>query len=176
MPLYQIDPAHSGATFKIRHMMIAHVKGEFTRINGTVDFDPANPGASSINVTIDAASIHTREQQRDDHLRSADFFDVAQFPSITFKSRNVVSDEKDSYEMTGDLTIHGVTQPVSLLVDAVTPEAKDPWGGFRRGAEATATINRKDFGLTYNQVLEAGGVMIGDEIEISLEVELVKAA
>lgn len=174
MPLYQIDPAHSGAAFKVRHMMIAHVKGEFTRINGTVNFDPANPSASSIDVAIDATSIHTREPQRDDHLRSADFLDVAKFPSIAFKSTGVASDGKDSYEVTGNLTIHGVTQPVSLLVDAVTPEAKDPWGGFRRGAAATTTINRKDFGLHWNTPLETGGWLVGDEVHITLDVEMVR--
>jgi polyisoprenoid-binding protein YceI len=174
MSLYQIDAAHSGVTFKVRHLMIANVKGEFTKVSGTVNFDAANPAASSIDVTIDAASIHTREPKRDEHLRSADFLDVARFPTLTFKSKSVTPAGKDSYEVTGDLTIHGVTGQVAFTVDAVTPEAKDPWGGFRRGASAELQISRKDFGLTWNAALETGGFMIGDEIKINLEVELVR--
>jgi polyisoprenoid-binding protein YceI len=176
MPLYQIDPAHSGVTFKVRHLMIAHVRGDFTKVSGSVNFDDATPAASSIDVTIDAASIHTREPQRDEHLRSADFLDVAKYPSITFKSKSVTPAGKDTYEVTGDLTIHGVTEPVAFTVDAVTPEAKDPWGGLRRGASAELTISRKDFGLTWNATLESGGFMVGDEIHINLEVELVRQA
>jgi polyisoprenoid-binding protein YceI len=176
MPLYQIDPAHSGAAFKVRHMMIAHVKGEFTKISGTVNFDDANPSASTIEVTVDAASIHTREEKRDEHLRSADFFDAAKFPNITFKSKSVTAAGKDTYEVAGDLTIHGVTDQVAFVVDGLTPEAKDPWGGFRRGASASLEISRKDFGLTYNAPLEAGGWLIGDEVHITLDVELVRQA
>src|SRR5580704_6171639 len=143
MPLYQIDPAHSGAAFKVRHMMIAHVKGEFTRISGTVNFDEANPFNSTIEVTIDVASIHTREEKRDEHLRSADFFDAAKYPNITFVSKGIAAAGKDTYEVAGDLTMHGVTDQISFIVDGVTPEAKDPWGGLRRGASAEITINRK---------------------------------
>jgi polyisoprenoid-binding protein YceI len=174
MPLYQIDPAHSGAAFKVRHLMIAHVKGEFTKIRGTVNFDEAKPFESSIEVTIDTASIHTREEKRDEHLRSADFFDAAKFPTITFKSKGVAAAGKDTYEVAGDLTIHGVTQQVAFVVDGVTPEAKDPWGGFRRGASASLTINRKDYGLVWNAPLEAGGWMIGEEVHITLDIELVR--
>jgi polyisoprenoid-binding protein YceI len=176
MPLYQIDPAHSGAAFKVRHMMIAHVKGEFTKISGTVNFDDANPSASTIEVTIDVASIHTREEKRDEHLRSADFFDAPKFPNITFRSKSVTAAGKDTYEVAGDLTIHGVTDQVAFVVDGLTPEAKDPWGGFRRGASASVEISRKDFGLTYNAPLEAGGWLIGDEVHITLDVELVRQA
>jgi polyisoprenoid-binding protein YceI len=176
MPLYQIDPAHSGAAFKVRHMMIAHVKGEFTRISGTVNFDEANPFNSTIDVSIDAASIHTREEKRDEHLRSADFFDVAKFPKITFVSKGIAADGKDSYEVAGELTIHGVTNTVAFEVDSLTPEAKDPWGGFRRGASAELTINRKDFGLVYNAPLETGGLLIGEEVHITLDIELVRQA
>jgi len=171
---YEIDPAHSGAAFKVRHMMIAHVKGEFTRISGTVVFDPSNPSASQIDVTIDASSIHTREPQRDEHLRSADFLDVAKFPNITFRSKDVVAAGKDSFEVVGDLTIHGVTRDIALIVDGVTPEAKDPWGNFRRGASASVTINRKDFGLHWNAPLEAGGWLIGEEVHVNIDVEMVR--
>lgn len=176
MPLYQIDPSHSSVTFKVRHLMIAHVKGEFTKISGTVNFDESNPSAASIDVTIDAASIHTREEKRDEHLRSADFLEAAKYPTITFKSDSAVPAGKDTYEVVGDLTIHGVTQQVAFTVDSVTPEAKDPWGGFRRGAAASVTIRRKDFNLTWNAPLEAGGWMIGDDVHINLDVELVRQA
>lgn len=173
---YDIDPAHTGAQFKVRHLMISNVKGEFTRVSGTAVFDPSNPGASSIEATIDATSINTREPQRDEHLKSADFLDVAKYPTITFRSQSITPSGKDSYEMTGNLTIHGVTRPVALLVDAVTPEAKDPWGGFRRGANASVTISRKDFGLVWNAALETGGVMVGDDVHINIDVELVRKA
>ncbi|MBZ5602573.1 MAG: YceI family protein [Acidobacteriia bacterium] len=171
---YEIDPAHSGAQFKVRHMMIANVRGEFSKVSGKVAFDPANPAASSIDVAIDASSLSTREPQRDEHLKSADFLDVAKYPSITFVSKKIVPDGKDAYQVSGDLTIHGVTREVKLLVDAVTPEAKDPWGGARRGATASTTISRKDFGLTWNMALEAGGVLVGEDIHITIEVELVR--
>jgi polyisoprenoid-binding protein YceI len=174
MPLYQIDPAHSGAAFKVRHLMIAHVKGEFTRISGTVNFDEANPFNSTIEVTIDVASIHTREEKRDEHLRSADFFDAAKYPNITFVSKGIAAAGKDTYEVAGDLTIHGVTDQISFIVDGLTPEAKDPWGGLRRGASAEVTINRKDFGVTWNAPLEAGGWLIGEEVHITLDIELVR--
>ncbi|SRR5579883_3057893 len=174
MSQYEIDSAHSGAQFKVRHMMIANVKGEFTKISGKVSFDPANPAASSIDVSIDASSISTREPQRDEHLKSADFFDVANYPAITFVSKTVEPDGKDAYQVTGDLTIRGVTHEVKLLVDSVTPEAKDPWGGMRRGAVATTTINRKDFGLTWNMALETGGIVVGEEVHITIDVELVR--
>jgi len=173
---YDLDPAHSSVLFKVRHLMISNVKGEFTRLSGSVVFDAANPANSSIDITIDATSISTREPQRDEHLKSADFLDVTKFPTITFKSRDVIPSGKDSFEVTGDLTIHGVTQEVALAVDSVTPEAKDPWGNLRRGASATVTISRGNFGLGWNSVLEAGGVMVGEEVHITIEVEMARKA
>lgn len=166
---YMIEPSHSSAHFKVRHLMIANVRGEFSKITGTV---------SSENVTaeIDVNSINTREPDRDKHLKSADFFDVEHHPTMKFQSTNIVPDGPEGFEVTGDLTIRGTTRPVVLHVVGPTPEIKDPWGYTRRGAEATAKISRKDFGLTYNPILEGGGVMVGDEIEISLEVELVKTS
>ncbi len=171
---YQIDPAHTSAEFKVRHMMISNVKGQFTKVTGSVDFDPTAVSASSIDVTIDAAGINTGEPQRDEHLKSADFFDVAKFPHITFRSKKITPTGADAYDVLGELSIHGVTKEIHLAVDSLTPETKDPWGGTRRGATATARINRKDFGLHWNAALEAGGVIVGDEVQIAVDVELVR--
>jgi polyisoprenoid-binding protein YceI len=173
---YDIDPTHSSAHFKVRHLMIANVKGEFTKVSGTVAFDPANPAAAAVDITIDATSINTREPQRDDHLKSADFLDVANYPTITFKSKKVAAKGNDEYDVIGDLTIRGTTREVTLAVDSVTPEAKDPWGGTRRGASATTTIHRKDFGLVWNMALETGGFMVGEDVHITIDVELVHKA
>lgn len=176
MSTYQIDTAHTHAQFKVRHMMISNVKGGFTKVTGTVEFDEANPAASSINVTIDVASGDTREPQRDAHLKSADFFEVEKFPTITFVSKEVVKSGDDSFEVVGDLTIRGVTRTIDLNVEDVTPEMKDPYGFYRRGASARTKIMRSDFGLKYNAPLETGGVLIGDEIQITIDTELVRQA
>jgi polyisoprenoid-binding protein YceI len=173
---YMIEPAHSSAHFKVRHLMIANVRGEFSKISGTVIADSSNLAASSVTAEIDVNSINTREPDRDKHLKSADFLDAANFPTIKFQSKTIDTDGPEAYRVTGDLTIRGVTREVVLYVTGPTPEIKDPWGYTRRGAEGVAKINRKDFGLTYNPVLEAGGVVVGDEVEISIEVELVKTA
>ncbi|HLY19069.1 MAG TPA: YceI family protein [Bryobacteraceae bacterium] len=173
---YMIEPAHSSAHFKVRHLMIANVRGEFSKVSGTVTFDPSNLAASGITAEIDVHSLSTREPDRDKHLKSADFFDAANYPKMKFQSKKVEVEGPSAYKVTGDLTIRNVTKEVILSVSGPTPEIKDPWGYTRRGAEAVGQISRKDFGLTYNQVLETGGVMIGDDIEISLEVELVKTA
>ena len=176
MVVYQIDPAHSAAQFKVRHMMIANVKGEFTRISGSAAYDPSNPSAAQIQAVIDASSISTRDEQRDGHLKSADFFDVARFPTIAFQSSKVVPSGPGSFEVVGDLTIHGVTRQAVLTVEEVTPEAKDPWGNLRRGLTAKTKVNRKDFGLRWNVALEAGGFLIGDDIEITIDIELIRQA
>jgi polyisoprenoid-binding protein YceI len=173
---YTIEPAHSSAHFKVRHLMIANVRGEFSKVSGTVKFDPSNLTGSSITAEIDVNSINTREPDRDKHLKSADFFDAANYPTIKFQSKKVETDGPEGYKVTGDLTIRGATHEVALNVTGPTPEIKDPWGYTRRGAEVVAKFSRKDFGLTYNAVLETGGVVVGDQIEISLEVELVKTA
>src|SRR6185295_13911327 len=154
MSTYQIDNAHSSAQFKVRHMMIANVKGEFDKVSGTVTFDPANPGASSVDASIDTATISTRDEQRDGHLKSADFLDVEKYPAITFKSKKVTATGDDSFNVLGDLTIHGTTKEVTLNVEELTGEAKDPWGNMRRGATAKTRINRKDFGMGFNVALE----------------------
>lgn len=176
MSIYQIDPAHSSAQFKVRHMMIANVKGEFDKVSGTVNFDPANPSTASLEATIDVASISTRDEQRDAHLKSADFFDVEKFPAITFRSKKVTAMGGENFTVTGDLTIHGVTKEVKLEVDELTDEAKDPWGSVRRGASAKTRINRKDFGMTFNVALEAGGFLVGEEVDLTIDVELIRQA
>jgi polyisoprenoid-binding protein YceI len=176
MPRYQIDPQHAGAHFKVRHMMISNVKGDFSGVTGSVDFDPSNPAATHVEATIDAATISTREPQRDNHLRSPDFLDVKRYPAITFRSTGLISRGDDAYELPGELTIRGATREIKLQVESVTPEIKDPDGMVRRGASATARIERKDFGLTWNAVLESGGFLVGDDVEIAIDVELVRKA
>ena len=174
MATYQIDPQHAGAHFKVRHMMISNVKGEFSHITGSVEFDPASLAVSHVDATIDASTVSTREPERDRHLKSRDFFDVNRYPKITFLSTKVAAAGKDRYEVDGDLTIHGVTRAVTLHVDSITPEIKDPDGMLRRGASAWTRIERKDFGLTWNAVLESGGFVVGDEVDITIDVELVR--
>ena len=176
MSTYQIDTAHTHAQFKVRHLMVSNVKGDFDKVTGTIEYDDANPAAATINVTIDVASISTREPQRDAHLKSADFFDAEKFPTITFVSKELAKSGEDSFEVVGELTIHGVTKTVDLNVEDVTPEVKDPFGLFRRGASAKTTILRSDFGLVYNSVLEAGGVAISDEVHITIDTEFTRQA
>jgi polyisoprenoid-binding protein YceI len=172
---YQIDPSHSAAHFSVRHMMISNVRGEFTKVSGTIWYDPENPQNSRVEATIDAASIATREPQRDAHLRSADFLDAEKYPVLTFRSRSVAG-ERGDWKIIGDLTIRGVTREVTLDVEGPTPETRDPWGNLRIGATATGKINRKDFGLTWNTALETGGVLVGDEVKLTLDVEGVRQA
>lgn len=168
---WNIDPSHSNAQFSVRHLMIANVKGEFTKVTGRVSFDPNQPESLSAEAAIDVSTINTREPDRDKHLKSADFFDVAHFPTLTFKSKRAEK-SPDGLKLTGDLTIRGATREVTLEVEGPTPPVQDPWGFTRVGASATARINRKDFGLTWNQALETGGVLVGDEIKITVDVEL----
>lgn len=172
---WNIDPDHSNIGFKVRHLMVSNVKGNFVKHSGVVEINDKDITKSKVNVTIETGSINTNVQKRDEHLRSADFFDAAKFPAMTFVSRKVAKARKGALTVTGDLTLHGITKEVVLHVEPLSKESKDPWGNFRRGTSATATINRKDFGLIWNKALETGGVMIGDEVTISLEVELVKA-
>jgi polyisoprenoid-binding protein YceI len=172
---YKIDPAHSSAHFVVRHMMVTNVRGGFRSLNGTVVFDPADPAGSSIETVIDAASINTNDDQRDNHLRSADFLDVEKYPTITFKSTRIEQAGDDEWKATGDLTIHGVTRTVVLKVEGPTGEGKDPWGNIRIGASAATKIKRSDFGLTWNAALETGGILVGDDLKIELDVSLVKS-
>lgn len=172
---YTIDPQHSAAQFNVRHMMISNVKGEFSKVNGTITYDPKKLAASKIDVVIDANSIYTREPKRDEHLKSPDFFDTAKFPTLTFKSKQIRR-SGSKLQARGDLTMHGVTREVVLDVEGPTADVKDPWGTLRFGASATTTLNRKDWGLVWNQVLETGGVMVGDEVAITIDIEATRNA
>lgn len=177
MSQWNIDGAHSSANFSVRHMMVTTVRGSFSNVSGTVDFDPANPTAASVEAKIEAASISTGMPQRDDHLRSPDFFDAPNFPYLTFKSTSVESTGENTAKVTGDLTIRDVTKSVVLDVEFLGTQVS-PWGELRAGFNASTKIDREAFGLTWNQALEAGGVLVGREIKIELEVQgiLVPAA
>jgi polyisoprenoid-binding protein YceI len=171
---WNIDASHSSANFSVRHLMISNVRGDFQKVSGVATFDPAKPEASSVKAEIDVASISTRDAQRDAHLKSADFFDAEKFPTLKFVSTSVRRADK-GLELVGDLTIRDVTREVVLAVDGPTAEQADPWGNNRVGASASTKIKRSDFGMTWNTLLEAGGVVVGDEITIHLDVELVQA-
>jgi polyisoprenoid-binding protein YceI len=172
---WNIDPEHSNIGFKVRHLMVSNVKGSFEKSSGVVDINDKDITKSKVEVSIDTASINTNVQKRDEHLRSADFFDVAKFPSMTFVSKKVAQWGKERLKVTGDLTLHGITKEVVLDVEGLSKESKDPWGNFRRGATATTKINRKDYGLVWNKALETGGVAVGEEVFITLEIEMIKA-
>ncbi len=171
---YEIDPVHSSAQFAVKHMMISTVRGEFTKLSGTAVIDDKNLAKASVEASIEAGSISTRMDKRDEHLRSPDFFDTAKFPQIVFKSTEVKKAAEGKYKVTGNLTLHGVTKPVVLDVEAPQTELKDPYGNIKRGATATATINRKDFGLNWNKTLEAGGMLVGESVQITLDLQLVR--
>jgi polyisoprenoid-binding protein YceI len=171
---YQIDPSHTAVTFSVRHLMISNVRGEFEKTAGTISVNGTDPSSVKINVTIDASSINTRVDRRDAHLKSPDFLEVDKYPTITFKSTRVEAAGSGKWKVTGDLTLHGVTKEVVLDVTGPTPEITDPMGAKRVGASATASISRKDFGLTWNKALESGGVVVGDEVDIQIDVEAVE--
>jgi polyisoprenoid-binding protein YceI len=172
---YKIDPQHSSAHFVVRHMMITNVRGAFSNVQGTVVYDSDDPAASSVDAVIDAASINTNEAQRDAHLKSADFLEVEKYPTIEFKSKRVTKAGEDEWNLAGDFTLHGVTKEVVLKVEGPTVESKDPYGNIRIGASATTKIKRSDFGLTWNMLLEAGGIAVGDDLKIEIEVSLIKS-
>lgn len=171
---WQIDPAHTDVGFEVKHLMISKVRGRFGTVSGTIQLDEADITRSSVTAEIDVTTIDTREEQRDGHLRSADFFDVENFPKITFRSTRVEREGEDRATVVGDLTIRGVTREVKLAVEE-EGTAKDPWGGDRIAFSATAKIDRRDFGLTWNQALETGGVLVANEIKLILDVQAVKA-
>jgi polyisoprenoid-binding protein YceI len=172
---WNLDPVHSVAEFKIKHMMISNVKGQFTGITGVLTLDENDIAGSRVEATVNASTINTREAQRDTHLKSADFLGVEQFPTLSFRSTQVKRTGDDELAVTGDLTIHGVTRQVTFQVEGPTAAGKDPWGNTRIGLSATTKINRKDFGLTWNAALETGGILVGEDVTITLDLEFVKA-
>lgn len=172
---WTLDATHTDASFAVKHLMISTVRGRFAGVSGTVQFDPSDLSTGQARIAIDVASIDTREEKRDAHLKSADFFEVEKYPTITFVSRRVEGIARDRFTLVGDLTIKDVTREVALAVESHGLQA-DPWGGQRAGFSATLVINRKDFGLTWNVALEAGGVLVGEDVKITLDVQLVKAA
>jgi polyisoprenoid-binding protein YceI len=173
----QVDPAHSTATFSIKHMMVTTVRGQFGKVSGKVEYNPNDASKSSANVDIDASSITTQNDKRDAHLKSAEFFDVEKCPTITFKSTKI---EKGSgnhkSKVTGDLTMHCVTKPVTLEVDGPNGPVKSPFGTTVYAATASGTLNRKDFGLNWNKTLESGGVLVGDEVTLNVDLEMAESA
>ncbi len=172
---WNIDPVHTVAEFKVKHMMISNVKGQFTAVRGVLVLNETALAESHLEATIDAASINTREAQRDAHLKSADFLDVEKFPTLSFTSTQISRVNEGELDVTGDLTIHGITRKVVFTVEGPSAPGKDPWGNTRMGLSATTKINRKDFDLTWNAALETGGILVGEEVTITLDVQFVKA-
>jgi polyisoprenoid-binding protein YceI len=172
---WKIDPAHTTAEFKVRHMMITNVKGQFSGVTGVVTLDEKDVTKSRVEASIEVTSINTREADRDTHLKSEDFFHVEKFPALHFASTRVTRAGQGELQVEGDLTIRGVSRKVTFAVEGPTPPGKDPWGNTRMGFSATTKINRKDFGLTWNAALETGGILVGDEVTITLDVEAVRA-
>jgi len=170
---WNIDPQHSTAQFTVRHLAISNVSGNFTKLSGTVELNDKDITQSRVNAVIDVSSVDTRVADRDKDLRSANFFDVEKYPTIEFKSKKIVNNG-GKLQLVGDLTMHGTTREVTLDVDGPTPELNDPWGNVRRGFSASTTVNRKDFGLTYNHALKTGEAVVGDNVKIQIDVELVK--
>jgi len=172
---WKIDPAHSSAEFKVKHMMISNVNGKFSGISGMLTLDKADPARSAVEAVVPVATLSTGDEQRDAHLKSADFFDAEKFPTFTFKSTEVGRTAPGEHAVVGELTLHGVIRAVSFAVEGPSEPGKDPWGNTRIGLSATARINRKDFGLSWNAALESGGVLVGEDVTISLEVQFIKA-
>jgi polyisoprenoid-binding protein YceI len=171
---WQIDPVHTTVGFSVRHMTISTVRGQFNKVAGTITANDNDPATAVIEATIDTASIDTHSPDRDSDLKSANFLDVAKYPTMTFKSKKIEAAGRGKYNVVGDLTLHGVTKEVTLAVEATGAPIKDPWGNMRAGATATTTINRKDFGLTWNKMIEAGGAVVGDAVAVEIDVEAVK--
>lgn len=171
---WKIDPAHSSAEFKVRHMMISYVKGEFSGLSGELKLDETDYTNSTVEASIPTASVRTGDDKRDTHLKNADFFDVEKFPTLTFKSTNIVFTGDRNYKVTGNLTIRGITKSVSLDIEDLSKPADDPWGNQRIGLSGSAKVNRKDFGLTWNTALDSGGMLVGDEVTITLDIQFIK--
>lgn len=173
---WRIDTAHSAAQFSIRHMMVSTVRGQFGKLTGVVRWDPANPAGASVEAQVEVDSIDTREPKRDAHLKSPDFFDVQKYPTMTFKSTGVTPAGAGRWKLAGQLTIRGVSRPVVFDVEGPGEPVKGPDGSLRIGASATTRINRKDFGMTWNRTLDTGGLVLGEEVAITVDVELVQVA
>ncbi len=173
---WKIDPAHSSAQFSVRHMAISTVRGAFSKVNGVIALDDKDITKSTVDVTIDVTTVDTREPGRDNDLRSDKFFDVAHFPTMTFKSKKVEQLSPGKLKVTGDLTIRGTTKEVVLDVEGPTAPVKDPWGNQRAAATATAKVNRQDFGVKWNATMDNGGVVVGDDVNITIDVEMIKQA
>lgn len=173
--IWTLDPSHTLVEFSVKHMMIATVKGRFTGIEGTIEADPADLTTASITASVDVASVNTGDAQRDGHLRSADFFAVEEYPKLTFQSRKVTRKAEDEYEVTGDLTIRGVTREVTLGL-TYEGQGKDPWGNERIGVTLEGKVNRKEFNLNWNVVLETGGILVGDDVKIAISAQAIKQA
>jgi polyisoprenoid-binding protein YceI len=173
--IWNLDPTHSVAEFKVKHMMISNVKGSFTGLSGVLTLNETDRTHSSVEATIDVKTIKTGDDKRDEHLRSADFFDAEKFPTITFKSTNIDAAGGADYVVSGDFTLHGVTRPITLKVEDISAPSKDPWGNQRIGLSASTKINRKEFDLVWNSALEAGGVLVGEDVTILLEVQFIQA-
>ncbi|HEX4322287.1 MAG TPA: YceI family protein [Acidobacteriaceae bacterium] len=172
---WKLDPAHSQADFKVKHMMISNVKGRFSGLAGTLTEHTVDSSLSSIEATIDVTTVETGDAARDGHLKSADFFDAEAFPTMSFKSTEVVKKGEEEYSVTGELTLHGVTKQVTFAVEGPSAPGKDPWGNTRIGLSATTKINRKDFGLGWNAALETGGVLVGEDVHITIDAQFIKA-
>jgi polyisoprenoid-binding protein YceI len=173
--LWNIDPVHSDAHFSVKHMMISNVNGDLGHITGRVEYDGKNLKKASVSASIDASTIDTREPKRDSHLKSSDFLNVDKYPTIVFKSKQVTTSSGNTFKIIGDLTIHGITKEVALEAEIPSAPIKDPFGKTRVGTSATTTINRKDFGITWNKSMDSGGVVVGDEVPVRIELELIKA-
>jgi polyisoprenoid-binding protein YceI len=173
LPTWGIDLAHSSVGFMVRHLVVSKVRGKFTRWNGVIRMDENDLAKTEVDVAIETGSVDTGVEQRDNHLRSADFFEVGKYPTMAFKSTRVYKEPDGTLRLFGNLTLHGVTKPVVLDVEFAGSQ-KDPWGGLRAGFSARTSLDRRDFGLTYNQLLETGGVVVGEKVDVDIEVEAVK--
>jgi polyisoprenoid-binding protein YceI len=170
---WQIDSAHTGAQFAVRHLMVSTVRGTLGKVTGVVTFDEGDPSKSSVEASIDATTIDTREPKRDAQLKGPDFFDVAKYPTITFKSKKVTKVSDAKFQVTGDLTLHGVTKEVTLDAEGLPKPFKDPMGNLKLGGVVTAKLNRKDFGIEWNKSMDGGGVIVGDTVDVTIDIELI---
>lgn len=171
---WQVDPAHTNSQFAVKHLGVSTVRGAFTKTTGQIQLDENDITKSQVEITVDTTTVDTRNETRDKDVKSPNFLDVAVYPTMTFKSRRITSAGNGKWKLTGDLTLHGVTKEVTFDVDGPTPAIKDPWGNLRRGASATATINRQDFGVNYNKTLDTGGLVVANEVLITIDIEFIR--